>query len=212
VDGPAGRTGRASTLWAMRWETLFDDIEAQLAAADRAGVRADVADLVRAERATVQLADRLRASVGLVQRLRVAGGEPVEGELVDVSEQWVLLAQGAERRVLVPMAAIAAVAGVGPYVAPEPGQVERRLGLGHALRVLARDRTAVVVGTGDIELVGRLGAVGADHVEVTVPGAGGAAVPWVVPFAALRWVRSGSAWAGDRARARASATAGAGGW
>jgi hypothetical protein len=188
---PAARPERAPTVSAMRWETLFDDMEAQLAAVDRAGVRADVADLVRAERATVRLADRLRASVGRLQRLRVAGGEPVEGELVDVSEQWVLLAQGPERRILVPMAAIAAVAGVGPYVAPEPGQVERRLGLGHALRVLARDRTAVVVRTGDIELVGRLGGVGADHVEVTVPGPGGAAVSWIVPFDALRWVRSG---------------------
>ena len=175
----------------MRWETLFDDMEAQLAAADRAGVRADVADLVRAERATVHLADRLRASIGRVQRLRVAGAEPVEGDLVDVSEQWVLLAQGLERRVLVPMAAVAAVTGVGPYVAPDPGRVERRLGLGHALRVLARDRAAVVVRTGDVELVGRLGGVGADHVEVAVPGPGGSAVTWVVPFDALRWVRSG---------------------
>lgn len=172
----------------MRWETLFADMEAQLAAADRAGVRADVAELVRAERATVHLADRLRGSVGRRQRVRIAGAEPIEGDLVDVAEQWVLLAQGAERRVLVPIGAIAAIAGVGAHVAPDPGRVERRLGLGHALRVLARDRAAVVVRAADVELVGRLGAVGADHVDVVVEGAG---ATWAVPFGALSWVRSG---------------------
>src|SRR6478735_7614549 len=86
----APKTGSRSPLApyvvGMRWETLFADMEAQLAAADRA------------ERATVHLADRLRESVGRSQRVRIAGGEPLEGDLVDVADQWLLLAQGAERR------------------------------------------------------------------------------------------------------------------
>lgn len=174
----------------MRWESLFADMEAQLGAAERAGVRADVAELVRAERATVHVGDRLRGSVGRSVRMHVGGADTVDGELVDAAEQWVLVGQGGERRVLVPVRAISAVAGLGPYVAPDAGVVERRLGLGHALRALARDRAAVLVRSGDAELAGLLGAVGADHAEVLVRSPGGA-TPWVVPFASLQQVRTG---------------------
>lgn len=175
----------------MRWEALFADMEAQLAAAERADVRADVAELVRAERATVRLVDRLRAAVGRRVRIHVLGADVVEGELLDAAEQWVLVGQERERRVLVPSRAIVVVAGLGNDVAPEPGRVERRLGLGHALRVLARDRAAVLVRSGDVELAGFLGAVGADHVEVVARDARGAAATCVVPFAALATVRTG---------------------
>ncbi|MDM7831718.1 hypothetical protein [Cellulomonas edaphi] len=174
----------------MRWESLFEDMEAQLAAADRAGLRADVAELVRGERATVHLSDRLRGSVGRALRVRVAGDEPLEGELVDATDEWLLLSQGGDRRVLVPLRAVAAVAGVGPHVAPEPGRVERRLGLGHALRVLARDRAAVVLRAGEGDVGGRLGSVGRDYVDV-VTGDGAPGATWAIPFAALRSVRTG---------------------
>jgi len=163
-------------------------MEAQLAAAERADVRADVAELVRAERATVRLVDRLRGSVGRQVRVHVLGADAVEGELLDAAEQWLLVGQGMARRALVPARAVVAVAGVGSHAAPEPGLVERRLGLGHALRVLARDRAAVLVRSGDVELAGRLGAVGADHVEVVARDVRGAAA--LVPFASLTTVRT----------------------
>ena len=51
------RRGRATPYGAgMRWEQLFADMEAQLAAGRLADVRADVAELARAERASVELA------------------------------------------------------------------------------------------------------------------------------------------------------------
>ncbi|ROS31173.1 hypothetical protein [Cellulomonas sp. PhB150] len=175
----------------MRWEALFADMEAQLEAAERAGVRADVAELVRAERATVHLVDRLRAAVGRQVRVHVLGAEVIQGEVIDATEQWLLVGQERERRVLVPSRAIVAIAGLGAHAAPEPGRVERRLGLGHALRVLARDRAAVLVRSGDVELAGVLGAVGADHVEVVARDARGAAASSVVPFASLATIRTG---------------------
>src|SRR4051812_11039736 len=96
----------------MRWEALFADMEAQLAAAERADLRADVAELVRAERATVHLVDRLRDAVGRRVRVHVLGADVVEGEVLDAAEQWILVGQERERRVLVPSRAIVAVAGL----------------------------------------------------------------------------------------------------
>ena len=88
----------------MRWESLFADMEAQLAAARLADVRADVAELARAERASITLAARARASVGRPVRVLVGGSDVVEGELIDAAPEWLLLATSPVRRALVPLA------------------------------------------------------------------------------------------------------------
>jgi hypothetical protein len=181
----------------MRWEALFADMEAQLDAARAAELAAEVADLTRAERATVALAGRLRAAHGTHLTLRVAGGEAVAGTVLEVAEQWLLLADG-PRRALVPVAAVQVLADLPVATRPSGhAQVSRRLGLGHALRALARDRAVVRLTADGVEAVGRLDRVGADHVDLTVgaegsrprPGAVGTA--WTVPLGAIRVVRSG---------------------
>jgi hypothetical protein len=173
----------------VRWEALFDDLEAQLDAAARSDLRADVHERTRAERASVALADRVRASAGERLRLTLRGGAVLEGAVLDVASQWLLLGDGPTRRALVPMGAIAAAAGLSPHVAPPAGTVERRLTLGHALRALARDRAAVVVLCDGFEVAGRLERVGADHVDLTP--ATGRAEPLAVVLEAIRAVRSG---------------------
>ncbi len=181
----------------MRWEALFADMEAQLDAARAAELAADVADRTRAERATVALADRVRAVQGTDLTLRVAGGEAVTGTVLEVAEQWLLLADG-PRRALVPLGAVQVLTDLPVTTRPSAHpQVSRRLGLGHALRALARDRAVVRLVADGVEAVGRLDRVGADHVDLTVgaegtrarPGA--AATAWTVPIAAIRVVRSG---------------------
>ncbi len=177
----------------MRWELLFADLEARLEAEEVAGRAAAVVDLTRAERATVRLADRLRARVadgaGAPVTVSVRGGEQVSGDLLDSGPDWLLLGDTrAGRRSLVPLSAVAAVAGLGLRADP-PGLVERRLTLGHALRALARDRQVVRVRTTGAEVVGRIGAVGADHVDVQTQI--GASRTWSVPTAALLVVTSG---------------------
>jgi hypothetical protein len=174
----------------MRWEALFADMEAQLAAGRLADVRADVAELARAERAAVTLAARLRASVGRPVRVRVGGPDVVEGVVLDAAAQWLLLATSPVRRALVPADAVVAVDGLAAHAAPEAGAVESRLGLGHALRALARDRVAVVVRTAGHDLTGRIERVGADHLDLAEAG-GTARGAWAVPFASLRAVQSG---------------------
>ncbi|WP_197021641.1 hypothetical protein [Cellulomonas sp. HZM] len=198
----------------MRWEALFRDLEAQLDEEAAAEARALVPELVRAERAGVELADRWRQAMGRGVRVLVAGGDAVSGELVDCAPQWLLLAPSPTRRLLVPSTAVAGIADLGRHVAPPAGTVERRLGLAHALRAIARDRETVTVLTAGHEVSGRLERVGADHVDVVTAAGQGtvqatvqetsqratrgmgertgrATVTWSVAFDSLGWVRSG---------------------
>ncbi len=178
----------------MRWDALFDDLEAQLARQDADDLHAEVAERTRAERAATALADRVLAHVG-VRLALVLGHGQVVGTVTDVAPQWLVLAD--ERgRVLVPTASVVAVTGLGRQVAPEPGTVLRRLGLGHVLRGLARDRAPVSVHAGSATLTGTIDRVGADHLDLALHAPGevrrAAAVTGVaaVAFAHLEQVRS----------------------
>ena len=151
-----------------RWELLFADLEARFdaeAAAEREGA---VAELTRAEQASIPLVDRLRAATGAVLRLELLDGEGVEGRVARVAHTWVLLdGRGARGRVqhLVPLPALAAVVGLGRHAAPSPARTDG-LGLGHVLRGLQRDRARVLVRTVGGSATGRIGRVGADHLDV----------------------------------------------
>lgn len=148
----------------MRWEALFSDLEGQWAAERRAQDEAEIADLVEVEMARTRLADRVRARVGAQLWLRLDDGHEVSGTLVDAAPQWVLLSSG-ERRLLVPVAAVAAAWPLG-RVAPRAGAVESRLGITHALRAIARQGVTVRLRTRAGEVRGRVVRVWADHVDV----------------------------------------------
>ena len=150
----------------MRWDALFADMELQLfsaAAQDRAQ---EVADRTRTERAAVHLVDRLRSGVGRSVRVTVRTGLCLEGMLVEVGPGWLLLRAPGEH--LVPLAAGVTVGAAPDEVAPAPGAVMSRLGLGHALRAVARDRVLVRAVTLAGTLHGRVDAVGADHLDVAL--------------------------------------------
>ena len=176
----------------MRWDELFADLEAQLSAARDGEERAERGELVRAERATVRLADRLRASLGQQVRVHVGnlpgeGDAVVAGELLEVGADWLLVGEPGSRQALVPLAGVDTLVGVASHISPATGFVERRLGLGSALRALGRDRSEVHVHTSGRTVVGRIERVGADHLDVA---AGSGAPRWTVPLDAVRVVRS----------------------
>ncbi len=129
----------------MRWDALFDDLAAQLAAAQSQDRVAAVADLTRAEHATVSLAERLRAAPGVVT-LDLRDASAVTGEVREVAQEWTLLADG-RRQHLVPLDAVVAVRGLGRHADPPRSFRSATLGLGHALRALQRDRRPVQVRT-----------------------------------------------------------------
>ena len=168
----------------MRWENLFSDLEGQLSSERDAQFQADVAELTRAERASVDLASRLVASRGMDLRIGLVGGEAIADVVTDASAQWLLLG-ASSTQTLVPLTAIASVHGLAARTAVVT-EVERRLSLGHALRALSRDRARVVANTAGGDVSGVVGAVGADHVDIATSDS----VAVTVPFAAIRWVRS----------------------
>ncbi|ACQ79515.1 conserved hypothetical protein [Beutenbergia cavernae DSM 12333] len=167
----------------MRWEDLFADLDAQLAAAHEQESEDEIADLARAEAATTRFADRLRARRGRQLGLRLRDGSTVQGTVVDVAPAWVLLGEG-ERRVLVPTDAVVTAAPLD-VVAPEAGAIESRLGLAHALRAIAGDGRRLKVTTAAGDLVGHLERVGADHVDLRLDRADLAGDVLALPFSAL---------------------------
>lgn len=166
----------------MRWESLFGDLEGQMAAARGDEWRAEVSDRTRGERAAVDLPARIAASQGSELTLVLIDGERVSGALEDSAHDWLLLVDPGGRQHLVPTAAIASVSGLSAS-AHHLTEVERRLGVSHALRALSRDRARVRVRTMGGELHGVIAAVLADHIEVAMEG--GDRPRSAVPLAAL---------------------------
>ena len=153
----------------MRWERLFEDLEARLEFEERAAVDADVVDLVRAERAQLAVRDRLRAHLDeLLTWSLVSVDEPVSGRLLDVGSDWVLI-EVRPGEMLIPIGAVQCIEGLSRIAEPAPGEVARRLGIGVILRGLARDRAVVSVrSVGDHWVTGTIDRVGADHVDLAV--------------------------------------------
>jgi hypothetical protein len=166
-DGCARRQLREDRL--MRWAAFFDDLEAQaeqLAQEERA---AELADRVRAEVGMLRLLDRARAAASLPIRLQLRGVGPLAGVLRRAAPEWWLLDQEAGREVMVVVAAVLTARGFGRHSAApgSEGVVESRLGLRHALRGIARDRSAVHVDLVDgTRVAGTVDRVGADFIEL----------------------------------------------
>lgn len=151
----------------MRWELLFDDLEGQITAAEDADQEAELRDRMRSELGRLRLVDRLRGSLGRTVDVQVTG-DRLRGPLRRVGADWFLVEPHPGTEVLLPVAAVLVVRGIGPRSA-EPGSeglVTARLDLRHALRGLSRDRSAVRARLIDgSNLVGVITRVGSDHVE-----------------------------------------------
>ena len=183
----------------MRWDELFRDLEGQLEAAEGAELATEVADRTRREVAQLRLLDRLAPGVGHQVRLQVAGAGLVSGRLEQVGAEWLLVAEAAGRQAVVPVAAVLSAGGLG-VLSRTPGQEGRvvaRLGLGSALRAIARDRLQVTVVLLDgSALTGTVDRVGADFLEMAEHGPGEprrrgeVSGMRAVPFAAIAAVRS----------------------
>lgn len=155
----------------MRWENLFADMEAQLAAAEQQALESEAAEQARAEYAQVDVADRLRARSGTPVRLLLPGAVPVEGRVRTIGRGWVALADGGTEH-LVPLGAVVWWESLGRGWVPEGDPVTRRLGLSHALRALARGRSPVRIrlagGGAPGTLDGTIDAVGADFLDLAL--------------------------------------------
>lgn len=159
----------------MRWDELFDELEAEFSAAFRQESEAEIVDMVHAEAATVPFADRIRHRVGQAIHVRLRNGETRQGTLNEANHVWVMI-HDHTRRFLIPHTAVAFAWPLGG-AAPELSGVSTRLTLGYALRKLAAAGLELRVLTDGGELQGRIGMVGADYCDVH-SAAGVLAVPW----------------------------------
>lgn len=182
----------------MRWGELFDDLEAQYAAARDAELATEIGDRARREVGMVRLVDRLRPAVGQPLVLRVAGAGAIEGALVSVGPDWLLIAEVAGREALVSTHALLSIGGLAAQSASAQatGAVAARLTLAFALRGVVRDRSAVTLSyTDGSTTTGTLDRVGADFVEIAEhpPGEarrrGAVRAVRTVPFTALALAR-----------------------
>lgn len=149
----------------MRWDRLFDDLEAQLLLEETRELESEVADRTRRERALLDLQARLLANRGATVTARLASTS-VAGVVGDVGPDWMLLETRPERPVLLPLAALRSVTGLAPG-AHTSSVVARRFAFGAALRAVSRDRSTVALCDLDGRVtVGTVDVVGADHLEI----------------------------------------------
>jgi hypothetical protein len=192
-------TGHDKGGGAMRWDRLFDDLQAQLDADGQRELDLEVSDRTRRERAQVGLHERLIAHRGLGIELRLAAGVQVFGTVADAGSDWLLVHDRGDRGSLVPFGAIVAVNGLGVRAAAGQGvATAKRFGLGYALRGLSRNRS--VVSLADISgsvTTGTIDAVGADALDLSEHPADVArrtenvVARRVIPFSAIVAIRHG---------------------
>ena len=183
----------------MRWDRLFDDLQAQMDADGQRELDLEVSDRTRRERALVGLHERFMAHRGLGVELRLTAGVVVSGTIADAGSDWLLTHDQGERGSLVPFGAIVSVSGLGVRAAVGSGAATaKRFGLGYALRGLSRDRSVVsLTDIGGSVTTGTIDAVGADALDlsehpVDLPRRSeNIAGRRVIPFAAIVVVRHG---------------------
>jgi hypothetical protein len=153
----------------MRWDELFADLEAQYDAVQDAELAAEVSDRTRRELALVRLIDRLRPAVGQRLTLRVSGVGGLDGQLIGLGPDWLLLGEIGSREALVSLSAVLSMSGLTAQSSSPglEGKVAARLTLAFALRGIVRDRSPVTLSFIDGAITaGTLDRVGADFVEI----------------------------------------------
>jgi len=179
----------------MRWDQLFDDLEAQFGAEERRERDSEVADRTRRERATVELGARLASALGAGVRLRLLTGARLQGELLDLGEDWLLVHLETGRQAVVPLRSVTGM--VALPVRASAARTARRFALGYALRGLSRDRAVVsLTDTSGQVLTGTIDVVGADFLDLAEHALGDSRRPenltgrQTVPFWAIAMVEA----------------------
>ncbi|PQZ95892.1 hypothetical protein CQ018_00920 [Arthrobacter sp. MYb227] len=178
----------------MRWESLFEDLEAELAAEFAREKTAEIQETVRVEKARQSFGELLAPQLKAHIEVRLLGGERLHGRLSALGLDWVMLRRG-ETEELIPIHAI------GTWLQRTSGQREGSISgsarFTQALRALVRDRSRISVGGCDGSLLasGTLDQVGHDFMaialhardefrrETSIQGRA------FVPIASVAWVR-----------------------
>ena len=182
----------------MRWQRLFDDLEAQLDGEVTEAIDAELADRIRGELAKTSIEDRLRGSLGGLVTLELAGAGSLRGTVRRVGADWLIIDETGATSTIVLIAAVSGARGLAVAARGREvdGTVTTRIGISGVLRVLARDRTpTAVVRVAGSRLAGTITRVGADYFDlaehaVDEPrGPGSTAISRTVPVSAVATLR-----------------------
>lgn len=185
---------------AMRWDALFEDMEAQLASERLLGLESEISERARVEMAGIEVSDRLHGAIGQKIDVKLRSGTQVSGTLSHVGSESLVLDDG-RHQWLVPVTAALAYQGLGRQVRAGRSKASQRLGLASALRMLARDRAELAVHLLELArdertMRGVIDRVGKDHFDLAVmlPGevrrSGNVVSVATVPFQSLAALRS----------------------
>ncbi|MDI2035034.1 hypothetical protein [Paenarthrobacter nitroguajacolicus] len=185
----------------MRWDSLFNDLEAQFSAERALERETEITERARVELAGIELADRLRGLGDGRVKVVLASGATLLGNVSHLGSEWFVLVEGL-RQWLIPFPSVLSYQGLGRLALKATPRLLRPLGLAAALRVLSRDRAPVVLHLGStaggIELRGVIDRVARDHFDVAVlqdgevRRAGNVAGVVTVPFSSLVALSSAS--------------------
>ncbi len=160
----------------MRWDRLFDDLEAQASAEWEAERAALASESERVRLSRVSLRDRLLVLRDAQAQVRVqlSGGAGVEGRIVAVGADWLAVDRGQSSVSIVPLGGVTGLrmahADLLHSASGRVGQALReRMDLGFLLRDLARRRVPVLVElVADDALTGTVDRAGADHFDLAI--------------------------------------------
>lgn len=156
--------------WHMRWDSLFDDLEAQLAEQNRAQLRDEIAENTRIERATAELGESLlrfrgqEISVNLVGRTEIrALLGPCATDyfcLESESNQWIVRYQSVESIAL----------PIAPGSSSSESKQGKAIRFSAVIRALLRDRARCHIHglQGQVLAEGTLTQVGKDFLVIAV--------------------------------------------
>lgn len=184
----------------MRWDALFEDMEAQLASERLLGLESEISERARMEMAVIDVSDRLRGAIGQKIDVTLRSGTQVSGTLSHVGSESLVLDEGPHQW-LVPVTAVLTYRGLGRQARAGQSTASQRLGLASALRMLARDRAELAVhllesAREERMMRGVIDRVGRDHFDLAVmlPGevrrSGNVASVATIPFQSLAALRS----------------------
>ncbi len=187
VDNGDADRRRSSTVWQVRWQRFFEDLEDQLDSEWEAERAALDTEAERLRLARLRLRDRLLVVLGdagtAAPVLELSDGTTVAGRLTGVGADWVVVAEQTRRAdgVLVPLSAITAIGLAHADVlrsaradaAAPPSRLAERMSFGFVLRDLVRKRAAVTVAVAGRQLSGTIDRAGDDHLDLALhePGA-----------------------------------------
>ncbi|GAA1518029.1 hypothetical protein BJ978_002030 [Agromyces terreus] len=173
----------------MRWDLLFDDLEARLDQEQRDEERALALEEERLRLGRLALRDRLMAMTGALEhdpasvlRLELRTGEPIAVRPASFGRDWLsgaLVGRGSGGQCILPFSAIGALLtgprllerSLEPHPDP-PSSLTERMGLSFVLRDLSRRRAAVHLLTEIGAVHGTIDRVARDHLDLAVHPAG----------------------------------------